>query len=108
MSEAQKQNPKREKPPCTKQTQNRGHRTTTQAPPQHRATTTRPLHHITRPLCKNSRSTNTIKTMRDHRATTVQPLQLASRSDADKNEGRNEKGEKRREMRGVSNVKEMM
>jgi len=38
----------------------------------------------------------------------VQPLQLASRSDADKNEGRNEKGEKRREMRGVSNVKEMM
>jgi len=37
----------------------------------------------------------------------MRPLRLAARSNANKNEGRNEKGEKRRETRGVGNVKEM-
>jgi len=41
MSEAQKQTPKHEKPPYTEHTQNRGHRTTTQAPPKART----PLRH---------------------------------------------------------------
>jgi len=44
MSVAQKLNLKLEKPPCTEHTQNRGDRTMTQAPPQHRMTTARSLH----------------------------------------------------------------
>jgi len=57
------------------------------------------------PLCHHRATT--VRQLCDHHTTMMRPLRLASRSDADKNEGRNEKGEKRRETRGVGNVKEM-